>query len=90
MLKTVYLIAEAQFHVSEQFKSYMTLSLTQPCSSLWKEDVEGGPLQSDDTDAEDDDDEDEDEDDEDEMDDYFGDYYSALTIDDGPGEGRLR
>uniref|UniRef100_A0A8C8LNH5 FCS-type domain-containing protein n=1 Tax=Oncorhynchus tshawytscha TaxID=74940 RepID=A0A8C8LNH5_ONCTS len=47
---------------------------------------------SDDTDAEDDDedDEDEDEDDEDEMDDSFGDYYSALTIDDGPGEGRLR
>eukprot|EP00063_Salmo_salar_P088641 XP_014063476.1 PREDICTED: lethal(3)malignant brain tumor-like protein 2 isoform X1 [Salmo salar] len=49
------------------------------------EDVEGGPLQSDDTDAEDDDeDDDEDEDDEDEMDDSFGDYYSALTIDDGP------
>uniref|UniRef100_A0A6Q2XMN2 Lethal(3)malignant brain tumor-like protein 2 n=1 Tax=Esox lucius TaxID=8010 RepID=A0A6Q2XMN2_ESOLU len=50
-----------------------------------KEDVEGDTMPSDEADAEDDDeDDDEEEDDEDEMDDSCADFYSSLTIDNGP------
>ncbi|XP_010893815.2 lethal(3)malignant brain tumor-like protein 2 [Esox lucius] len=49
------------------------------------EDVEGDTMPSDEADAEDDDeDDDEEEDDEDEMDDSCADFYSSLTIDNGP------